>query len=134
MPRKKKDPDEEDMDSAYDELIDNPILPPQEIIGEQETSYSKALGVLTETDGPVLEMMTRTNPISARSFAINYAMIHTFRSSFIMGQDDLLKRALVSMGGKGREEVVSSLSASSGAFDMPGGESGPPMFQPAPED
>lgn len=134
MPRKKKTDDEDDLESAYDELIENPVLPPQEIIGEQETSYSKALGVLTETDGPLLEMMTRTNPVSAKAFAINYAMISTFRSSFIMGQDDLLKRALVSMGGKGREEVVSSLSANSGAFDMPGSDAGPPMFQPAPED
>lgn len=134
MPRKKRTDDDDDLESAYDELIDNPILPPQEIVGEQETSYSKALGVLTETEGPLLEMMTRTNPISARAFAINFAMIATFRSHFIAGQDDLLKRALVSMGGEGRKEVVSSLSASSGAFDMPGNDGGPPMFQPAPEE
>lgn len=134
MPRKKRTDDDEELESAYDELIDNPILPPQEIVGEQETSYSKALGVLTETDGPLLEMMTRTNPISARAFAINFAMISTFRSNFIAGQDDLLKRALVSMGGEGRKEVVNSLSANSGAFDMPGNDNGPPMFQPAPEE
>ena len=134
MPRKKRTDDDEDLESAYDELIDNPILPPQEIVGEQETSYSKALGVLTETEGPLLEMMTRTNPVSARAFAINFAMISTFRSNFIAGQDDLLKRALVSMGGEGRKEVVNSLSANSGAFDMPGNDNGPPMFQPAPEE
>ena len=147
MARKKKQPveDEEEEDltpyedeSAFDELMENPRLPQMRGgDGPMETSYDKALNILTVTEDEGLEIMTRATPISAKASAVAYSMCFTFRSRYTKGRIDQINRLAVSMGGKGREEIVSSLSANSGAFEIPGGDMGgadSSPFMPASEE
>lgn len=129
MPRKEKSEEE----SAYDELMSEPMLPPDSGGDLADTAYDKALGILTETGDDPLELMTRTTPIISHACAISYTMTSTFRSSYVSGRINQIMRLAVSFGGKGRDEIVRSLGANSGAFGMP--SSGPePAFMPATED
>jgi len=141
MGRKKKITEEEDDDqeryedeSAFDELMENPRLPMAQNDIPSETSYDKALNILTVTEDEGLEIMTRATPISAKASAVAYSMIFTFRSRYTGGRINQINRLAVSMGGKGREEIVRSLSANSGAFEIPGQEGGADSspFMPAP--
>ena len=131
MARKKKQPDEEEEieeryedESAFDELMENPRLPQSRGELPMETSYDKALNILTVIDDEPLEIMTRATPISAKASAVAYSMCFTFRSRYTKGRIDQINRLAVSMGGKGRDEIVRSLSANSGAFEIPGGDMG----------
>ena len=130
MPRKEK-PEQE---SAFDELMDDPILPPDGGGDMTETAYDKALSILTETGDDQLELMTRTTPIIAKAGAISYSMTSTFRSTYIAGRYNQIMRLAVSYGGKGRDEIVRSLGANSGAFGMPNGGGPEPAFMPVMED
>lgn len=141
MGRRKKITDEEDDDqeryedeSAFDELMENPRLPMAQNDIPSETSYDKALNILTVTEDEGLEIMTRATPISAKASAVAYSMIFTFNSRYTGGRINQINRLAVSMGGKGREEIVRSLSANSGAFEIPGQEGGVDSspFMPAP--
>ena len=128
MPRK-----ETTEESAFDELMSDPILPPEGGGELGDTAYDKALGILTETGDDPLELMTRTTPIISQACAISYTMTSTFHSSYVSGRINQIMRLAVSFGGKGRDEIVRSLGANSGAFGMPSG--GPePAFMPASED
>lgn len=130
MARKKKPPVEEEEfeepeekyedESAFDELMENPRLPTAQGGIPTETSYDKALNVLTTTEGEGLEIMTRATPISAKAAAVAYSMVFTFRSRYSAGRIDQINRFGVSMGGEGRKEIVSTLSANAGAFELPG--------------
>lgn len=130
MARKKKQPDEEEEEieeryedeSAFDELMENPRLPQSRGELPTETSYDKALNILTVIEDEPLEIMTRATPISAKASAVAYSMCFTFRSRYTKGRIDQINRLAVSMGGKGRDEIVRSLSANSGAFEIPGGD------------
>lgn len=145
MARKKKQPEEveeEDVEtpyedeSAFDELMENPRLPQMRGELPTETSYDKALNILTVTEDEQLEIMTRATPISAKASAVAYSMCFTFRSRYAKGRIDQINRLAVSMGGEGRKEIVSSLNANSGAFEIPGmgeGANSSP-FMPAAEE
>lgn len=144
MARKKKQPDEEEEieeryedESAFDELVENPRLPQSRGELPMETSYDKALNILTVIEDEPLEIMTRATPISAKASAVAYSMCFTFRSRYTKGRIDQINRLAVSMGGKGRDEIVRSLSANSGAFEIPGGDMGgadSSPFMPASEE
>lgn len=144
MARKKKQPDEEEEieeryedESAFDELMENPRLPQSRGEMPMETSYDKALNILTVIEDEPLEIMTRATPISAKASAVAYSMCFTFRSRYTKGRIDQINRLAVSMGGKGRDEIVRSLSANSGAFEIPGGDMGgadSSPFMPASEE
>lgn len=144
MARKKKQPDEEEEieeryedESAFDELMENPRLPQSRGELPMETSYDKALNILTVIEDEPLEIMTRATPISAKASAVAYSMCFTFRSRYTKGRIDQINRLAVSMGGKGRDEIVRSLSANSGAFEIPGGDMGgadSSPFMPASEE
>lgn len=144
MARKKKQPDEEEEieeryedESAFDELMENPRLPQSRGELPMETSYDKALNILTVIEDEPLEIMTRATPISAKASAVAYSMCFTFRSRYTKGRIDQINRLAVSMGGKGRDEIVRSLSANSGAFEIPGGDMGgadTSPFMPASEE
>ena len=128
MARKKKPPVEEEEDveppyedeSAFDELMVNPRLPQARGELPMETSYDKALNILTVTENEELELMTRATPLSSKASAVAYSMCFTFGSRYTKGRIDQIHRLAVSMGGEGRKEIVSSLSANSGAFEIPG--------------
>ncbi|MBQ1293220.1 MAG: hypothetical protein IIY21_04235 [Clostridiales bacterium] len=125
----------DEQDSAYDALSREPMdIPMNGGDGGVDTGYDRALNILTVTEDDPLELMTRTTPILAKACAISYSMTATFRSSYVYGRINQIERLSVSLGGKGREEIVRSLSANAGAFSgESGGESSTP-FMPAPED
>ena len=123
----------DEQDSAYNALMNDPMELPMGGGGDADTGYDRALNILTVTEDDSLELMTRTTPILAKACAISYSMTATFRSSYVYGRINQIERLAVSFGGKGREEVVKSLSANAGAFSGDGGEA-PAPFMPAPED
>lgn len=127
MPKK-----ESTEESAYDELMSDPMLPPENGGDLGDTAYDKALAILTETGDDPLELMTRTTPIISHACAISYTMTSTFRSSYVSGRINQVMRLAVSYGGRGREEIVKSLGANSGAFGVPSGAES--SFMPATED
>lgn len=130
MPRKKTETYEDE--SAFDELMQNPILPPGGD-GSAETGFDKAINVLTVTEDELLELMTYATPITFRASAVAYSMIHTFHSGYVSGRYNQNNRLQVSYQGRGREQIVKALSASQGAFDLPG-SANDSQFMPAPED
>ena len=137
--RKKSDEEEQERyedESAFDELMENPRLPMGGGDGmPMETSYDKALNILTVTEDEGLEIMTRSSPISMKASAVAYSMCFTFRSRYCKGRIDQINRLQVSAGGRGRDEIVRTLSANTGAFDIPGGgDAGSSPFMPVPEE
>ena len=100
--------------SATD-LLDNPLITDDGDNGSgNATPFDKAYTVLTTTTGNKLELMTRTTPKLAQAIGVGYNMMFNFRSTYIRGRLDTLMRIHVSMGGKGRAEMVQSLQAGSG--------------------
>ena len=107
--------------SATD-LLENPIFTEDSEIFNQPdngpmqdgTPFDKSYGALTCTGGPTLELMTRTTKKVARALDIGYTLWFNYRSAYIRGRLDLLMRTRVSMGGKGRAEMVQALQAGSG--------------------
>lgn len=107
--------------SATD-LLENPIITNESTIFETPenspvidgTPFDKSYNALTCTGGPTLELMTRTTKKVARALDIGYTLMYNYNSSYIRGRLDLLMRTRVSMGGKGRAEMVQALQAGSG--------------------
>lgn len=125
----------DEQDSAFDALNREPMDMSAGMMGGGggDSGYDRALNILTQTEDDLLELMTRTTPIMSKACAISYSMIATFRSPYVYGRINQVERLAVSFGGKGREEIVKSLGANSGAFSGEGFESSTP-FLPAPED
>lgn len=130
MPRKEAS----EQESAYDELMSDPMLPPDSGGGIEETAYDKVIDILTVIGEEPLELMTRTTPIIARASAVSYSMCATFHSRYIGERMNQVMRLAVSYGGKGRDEMVRSLGASAGAFSLPNGGGPDSAFMPATED
>ncbi len=90
-----------------------------------KTPFDKTYDVLTSTGGPKLEMMTRTTRKLARAVDVGFNLMFNYNSHYIRGRLDTLMRLHVSMGGKGRAEMVQSLQAGSGVpgefYDQGGG-------------
>lgn len=82
--------------------------------GGSETPFDKTYSILTVTGGPHLEIMTRTTPKLAQALGIGYNLMFNFRSKYVRGRMDSLMRIHVSMGGKGRTEMVAALQSGSG--------------------
>lgn len=107
MGRKKKPP--------ASELLESPIIDEIEDDGGGDgTPFDKAYTSLTVTGGKSLELMTRATPKLAQAISVAYTMKFNFHSRYIQGFEDTLMRMHVSMGGKGRSEMVQSLQAGSG--------------------
>lgn len=119
--------------SAYDALMKDPMEMPITGGDGGDSGYDRALNILTQTEDDLLELMTRTTPILSKACAVSYSMIATFRSPYVYGRINQVERLAVSFGGKGREEIVKSLGANSGAFSAGELEQSTP-FMPAPED
>lgn len=96
------------------ELLSNPIYSDDEPKGSQDTPFDKAYASLTVTGGRRLEMMTRATPKLAQAIGVSYNMMFNYQSAYIKGRIDTLMRIHVSMGGKGRSEIVQSLQSGSG--------------------
>lgn len=82
--------------------------------GGNQTPFDKAYDVLTCTTGPRLEMMTRTTPKLAAAVRVGNTMMWNWGSRYIRCSMDSIMRSHVSMGGRGRTEMVDSLKAGSG--------------------
>ncbi len=107
--------------SATD-LLENPKFTEDSDVFEQieestvqdGTPFDKSYGALTCTGGPILELMTRTTKKVAKALNIGYTLCYNYKSPYLRGKLDLLMRTRVSMGGKGRAEMVQALQAGSG--------------------
>lgn len=109
------------------DLLENPKITEDTPIFEDElnesmgaggiqdgTPFDKAYDVLTATSGPRLELMTRTTKKLARALDVGYNLMFNYKSRYIRGRLDMIMRTHVSIGGKGRAEMVQSLQAGSG--------------------
>ena len=100
------------------ELLDEPLVcEVDEPCEEPSTPFDRAYGILTSTGGENLELMTRTTTRLAKAINVGYNMMWNFRSSYLRGRLDTLMRVHVSLGGKGRAEMVQALQAGSGVPD-----------------
>lgn len=86
-------------------------------VSDNATPYDKTYDALMTTGGRRLELLTRTTPKLAQAVSVGYTMIANFKSAYLQGKIDTLMRLHVSMGGKGREEMVRSLQAGAGVPD-----------------
>lgn len=96
------------------DLLDAPIIEEDDSGGGDGTPFDKAYTSLTVTGGKRLELMTRSTPKLAQAIAAAYPMTYNYRSRYLQGKIDTIMRIHVSMGGKGRAEMVQSLQAGSG--------------------
>lgn len=111
MGRKKEKP-------PASKLLEDPLITDDgDDEGGMATPFDRAFGVLTSTTGARLELMTRTTPKLAAAVNVGYNMMFNYRSMYLRGKIDTLMRIHVSMGGKGRAEMVQSLQAGSGVTD-----------------
>lgn len=120
-------------EKTAEDLLENPQFGNEFFQQSEEmTPFDKTYNVLTATGGPQLELMTRTTKKLAKAIDVGYNLMFNYRSMYIRGRLDTLMRLHVSMGGKGRAEMVQSLQAGSGVTDgfydrgdgMPGGFQG----------
>ena len=103
--------------------------------GGPSTPFDQAFGALTTTGGPKLELLTRANKKLSIAIDRTYNRCFNFHSMYLRGRIDTLMRLAVSMGGKGRAEIVDSLRAGSGVPDSFYSERGgdyEPAFEDAP--
>ena len=112
MGRKKDVPPASDLLDNY-----NPTVFDDSVPSNGDTPYDKTYDALMTTGGKRLELLTRTTPKLAQAVSVGYTMIANFKSSYLQGKIDTLMRLHVSMGGKGRAEMVDSLKAGSGVPD-----------------
>jgi hypothetical protein len=85
--------------------------------GDMETPFTQAIDLLAVTGDKELELMHRSTRQIADAAAISYNMIYRFGTRYMRGYIEQIERFSVSMGGRGREEVVQSLQAGSGVPD-----------------
>lgn len=95
------------------ELMESNLVFPDEPSGG-DTPFDRTHDALMTTGGKKLELLTRTTPKLAQAVAVGYTMIANFKSAYLQGKIDTLMRLHVSMGGKGRAEMVQSLQAGAG--------------------
>ena len=118
-------------------MLDNPVFDPSMFEGgdSPNSPFDQAFGALTTTGGPKLELLTRANRKLSVAIDHTYNRCFNYHSFYLRGRIDMLMRLAVSMGGKGRGEIVDSLRAGSGvpdSFYSDGGSSYAPAFSEAP--
>lgn len=118
-------------------MLDNPVFDPSMFEGgdNPNSPFDQAFGALTTTGGPKLELLTRANKKLSVAIDHTYNRCFNYHSFYLRGRIDMLMRLAVSMGGKGRGEIVDSLRAGSGvpdSFYSDGGGSYAPAFSEAP--
>ena len=106
-----------DVPPATELLNDPPYYEDDSPASDSDTPYDKTYDALMTTGGKKLELLTRTTPKLAQAVSVGYTMTANFRSAYLQGKVDTLMRLHVSMGGKGRAEMVDSLKAGSGVPD-----------------
>lgn len=104
-----------------DDLLSEPLTRDEdETIDEMpdvsDTPFDKGFDLLSTTNGDRLEIMTRTNPAIAKAGTIALAHSMRFpRMSFIPSLYEQTMRHAVSINGKGRQEIATTVQAYSGA-------------------
>ena len=96
------------------ELLDSNLVFEDDTPSGGDTPFDRTYDALIITGGKKLELLTRTTPKLAQAVSVGYTMIYNFKSAYLQGKIDTLMRLHVSMGGKGRAEMVQSLQAGSG--------------------
>lgn len=86
----------------------------------KEAPVQTAFKYLTSEDGNLLQLMTRTNPVMVGACQIAYIFDKALKyrnadgeletgNPYVSGYVDQIMRLSVSMGGKGREEIIQAL-------------------------
>ena len=77
----------------------------------QDPPVSKGMEILSTLDGVRLETVTRTNRQIVEGITAGSAYVARYNSPYIQARRDRLMRLAISMGGKGREEIIEIVKA-----------------------
>lgn len=101
------------LDNPQDDDIDNTV---NEMPSASDTPFDKGFGLLSETEGVRLEIMTRTTLEMAKAGTIALAHKERFPNKrFIVNLYEQAMRHAISIQGRGRQEVATTVQAFSGA-------------------
>lgn len=79
--------------------------------GRPDPPVSKGLGYLVVTEGPKLEILTRTNRPIVKAIEAGTVFVMRYRSVYIQRRVEQLERLGVSEGGLGRDELIRMIEA-----------------------
>lgn len=80
-------------------------------IDESDPPVTKGMGFLATTQGPRLEMMTRTNRAIVSGISAGSAYVQRYNSSYVRKRVERIERLAVSLGGQGRSEMIQMVGA-----------------------
>lgn len=100
-------------EKTAEDMLRNP-MPEVLTRRDEQTPFDKTYDALMCTTGPRLELVTRTTRKLAKAVNIGHTWMFHYNSWYIRSRLDTMMRLHVSMGGKGRMEMVQSLQAGSG--------------------
>lgn len=96
----------------------------------QEPPVSKGMEILSTLDGDRLETVTRTNRAIVAGINAGTAYVARYNSIYIRQRTERLMRLAISMGGKGRQDIVDLVKAGgtmTDAYYARGGQSEYPV-------
>lgn len=96
-----------------EELLDEPQFSNLDGSINTDTPFNQSLDALMVTSDKELELMCRATPQIAEAASIAYNLNYRFHCSYIQNRIEQIERLSVSIGGKGRGEIVQSLQAGS---------------------
>ena len=96
-------------------------------IDESDPPVTKGMGFLATTQGPRLEMMTRTNRQIVSGISAGAAYVQRYKSAYCRKRVERIERLAVSLGGQGRAEMIQMVGAggpvTDAYYDRKGGAS-----------
>lgn len=102
-------------DPPASELLDHPMtLTGMSPSAPSDTPFDKALGLLSVTEGDLLEITTRADARVIEACRVVYTMDAAFHSPYLAGKKNQLLRLRIAQDGKMREETIRALSSGSG--------------------
>lgn len=103
-------------DLLDDPMCDNTDDTIEEMPQSSDTPFDKGFDLLSTIDGKQLEIMTRTNPEIASAGTITLAHAKRFpQMTFMTELYDQIMRHAISIHGRGRQEIATTVQAFSGA-------------------
>lgn len=96
------------------DVLKNPVPPPTGIGGGagRPQKFDRAYDALTATDGPLLQMMTRTTPQMRTLMDTAFILRHRFQSDYIAERICEVERINISEDGHGRRDIIDVVRAS----------------------
>lgn len=76
-----------------------------------EPPVSKAMGLLAVTEGPNLEILTRTNAAVVSAIDAGTVFVYRYRSAYIADRIQQIERLAIASGGLARREMIDTVQA-----------------------